>query len=229
MLVFKSGGGELFALDAGSGEKRLSIRTLPDHFGFFKDSAPACAPGGVVAGFSGGDLHFVPLEPGLSGWAAHVSRPDIGGISAIGGIVANPVVSGSMAFVKGYSGPMAALDLKKGDVVWSARSGGSATPALSGGTLFDIDSDGVMRAVEAKSGMALWSVVIGADGARLFSPLLVNNRLLVARSDGVLMKYDPYTGAYAGEQKLAPEIDAAPIAADAALFVISGGNLMAFR
>ncbi|MDR3126817.1 MAG: PQQ-binding-like beta-propeller repeat protein [Rickettsiales bacterium] len=228
-LVFKTADDELVALDARSGEKLFSIRTAPDSFGFFKGSAPACADGGIIAGFSGGDVYSVSGKAGRSNWAARVSRQAVGDVGSIGDIIANPVISGGQVFVKGYSGPLVALDLASGAELWSLPSDGGATPALSNGILFDVSSSGTLRAVKAETGGVIWSADVPGGDSVLMSPLLVNNRLLVARSDGELLKYDPYTGAYAGSQKLSGKVDAAPVMADATLYVISGGNLLAFR
>jgi outer membrane protein assembly factor BamB len=228
-LVFKSAGDELFALDPSSGKKLFSIRALPEPFGFFKGSAPACAKGDVIAGFSGGDVYSISAKSGRVNWAARISRAAVSDINSIGDVVSNPVIFGGIVVAKGYSGPLVALDLAKGAELWSVPSDGSATPALSNGILFDISSDGALKAIEAETGGVIWSVQAEKGEAQFLNPLLVNNRLLVAKSNGDLLKYDPYTGEYLGMQSLAGSLDASPIMAGATLFVVSGGNLMAFR
>ena len=228
LLLFASDDGELFAVEAESGEKKFGHRTIEEPFGLIRGSTPACAGNRIVAAFTNGEVHMV--MDGAPIWLASTTRSDFKSVNAMSDIAAGPVIESGSAIVKNYSGRTVAFDLKAGRELWAKSSGGMATPAASGGFLFDVDSDNVASAYGAKTGKTIWSTKLEPEkGARVLSPLLVNNQLLAAFSSGELIKLDPYTGKLISSENIAPQIDATPIVVGDVLVIISNGNLKIFR
>lgn len=227
-VYFSSDEGELFALDASTGEKVFGHRTIEEPFGFMRGSTPACEGGRIVAAFPNGEVHMLMDSEPI--WLAALLRPKAGSVNSMPDIVANPVIEGGVAIAKSYTGRTAAFDLKDGRELWSRPNGGTATPVASNGIMFDVDSNGLAFALDISGGKTIWSAKLDVPkGASALSPLLVNNRLLVAFTNGMLAKIDPYGGTLVSMEKIAPKIDVPPIYVGDALVVISNGNLEIFR
>jgi len=229
LMLFVSGSGELFALDANTGERKFSRRTLPDPFGFFRGSAPACVDGGAIIAFPNGEVHKISLPAGRTGWMQPIAFAGIKDINTMSDIVSNPVVSGNTVFVKAYSGRMHAIDIETGRGAWNRSDSGQTTPVISGKVMFDIDGGHTLSAMDMETGKTLWSAVLETKGTPL-SPLLVNNQLLIGTTSGYLYRFDPYTGKPLDKAlNLTSSMDSAPIVVNGRLLVISHGNLSMFK
>ena len=189
-----------------------------------------------VANFGGGagvavndDIALFPFSSGeRSGQAATV----------VSDISADPVISGDRAYVGNFGGQLAALDLAKGERIWTAREGAMGPVWPAGNAVFLVNDLNQLVRLNAATGAPVWRVDLPQTEqsnrkrakAANYGPILAGGRLIVASSLGNLLHYDPTSGALIATTPIAGGAATNPVVAGGTLYVISKeGQLLAFR
>ncbi|MDR0367502.1 MAG: PQQ-binding-like beta-propeller repeat protein [Rickettsiales bacterium] len=228
-IVLSNDAGEVFAVSAEDGQKIWSHKTLESPFGFIKGSTPACAGDKVIAALGNGEVHILSLADGSPLHMAGMFRGAPTSINSISDIVANPVAADGVVLVKSYSGGTKAISLASGEELWSRAWSGPATPAASNGFVFDVDGDGIARAFDLASGAEVWSLKPDLGKGAVYSPLLINNRLVIAGASGAGAVIDPYEGRILERVNFGMRIDAPPMMAGEKLVISGAAGLRAWR
>jgi len=149
-----SNGGEVYALNAATGQVRWARNTQPSTISV--DSAVA---GSVYTGGTGGQVYALSAATGQVRWA-YTTRKS--GYSAVyyGPAVAGGTVYVGAANIGGGGGGVYALNTATGQVRWTYITGRASFYgglAVAGGTVYVVDNGGRVYALNAATGQVRWT------------------------------------------------------------------------
>jgi outer membrane protein assembly factor BamB len=219
VVLFGSGDGILYAVDARSGRERWRYATE----GVIR-SSPAVADGVVYVGSADGSLHAVDLPTGEGRWKYDTEGHGL--VSADFGfdrrsIQSSPaVVSGSVVF-GARDGYLYAVDQATGALRWRFDHQVSwciTSPAVHDGVVFAGSSDGLFaHAVDLGTGEELWRTT---TGSRVFaSPALSGETVLVGDHGGTLFALDRSSGIERWQFRTGAPIQSSPVVHEGVVFV----------
>jgi outer membrane protein assembly factor BamB len=230
---------QIYALRAADGEPQWNEAGPVGTSGIFGVAAPAAAQGTVIAGYSTGELAAYRYENGRSLWSDTLSRTAMSTtVSTLVDIDADPVVDRGRVFALGQGGRMASYELVSGQRIWEINVAGITTPVAAGEWVFVLTSDAKLLCVQRASGKIRWLSQLprykdeedkrGTITWR--GPVLVNNRLIAANSEGQLWTISAGEGASSMMVDLKQPISVPPIVANNMLYVLDdSGRITAFR
>lgn len=230
---------QIYALRANDGEAQWNQAGPVGVSGIFGVAAPAAAQGTVIAGYSTGELAAYRYENGRSLWSDTLSRTAMSTtVSTLTDIDADPVIDRGRVFALGQGGRMASYELVSGQRIWEINIAGIATPVAAGEWVFVLTSDAKLLCVQRSSGKIRWLSQLpryrdeeDKKGVVTWrGPVLVNNRLIVANSEGQLWNVSSGEGSASLMADLKQPISVPPIVADNMLYVLDdSGKVTAFR
>jgi outer membrane protein assembly factor BamB len=230
---------QIYALRANDGEAQWNQAGPVGVSGIFGVAAPAAAQGTVIAGYSTGELAAYRYENGRSLWSDTLSRTAMSTtVSTLTDIDADPVIDRGRVFALGQGGRMASYELVSGQRIWEINIAGIATPVAAGEWVFVLTSDAKLLCVQRSSGKIRWLSQLpryrdeeDKKGVVTWrGPVLVNNRLIVANSEGQLWNVSSGEGSASLMVDLKQPISVPPIVADNMLYVLDdSGKVTAFR
>jgi len=153
-------------------------------------------------------------------------------------IDADPIIDRGQVFALGQGGRMAAYELVSGQRIWELNLAGISTPAIAGEWIFTLTDDAKLLCIARASGKARWSVQLKRydndekkKGPVFWTgPVLANNRLWIANSEGDVMSAAVEDGQVTPFTRMGKGVSLAPIVADRTLYVLDdGGRISAFR
>lgn len=182
----------------------------------------------VVAAFNNGQVQAYKASTGTPLWSEWViSAGATDAIAEITAIKANPVIADGVAYILGYSGPLTAIDIRTGVKLWVKDIAGATQPWVAGKFLFVLTNDGDLAAIENKTGKVVWSTIIpyadndNKSGIFVSGPILTNDALLVASSNGKLFSVSPYNGRIMGIAEVEDGVESSPIMVNETLLLTS--------
>ena len=230
---------QIYAIRAADGEPQWNAAGPIGASGIFGVAAPAAAQGTVIAGYSTGELAAYRYENGRSLWSDTLSRTAMSTtVSSLTDIDADPVIDRGRVFALGQGGRMASYELVTGQRIWEINIAGIATPAVAGEWVFVLTSDAKLLCVQRASGKIRWLSQLprfrdeeDKEGVITWrGPVLVNNRLIAANSQGELYSIATADGTAALMADVKNPISVAPIVANNMLYILDdSGRVTAFR
>jgi outer membrane protein assembly factor BamB len=200
---------------------------------------PAVDAGLVIAPFSSGEIQAVRADNGRVVWADTLGTTrGTDELSLLADIRARPIFDGQTVFAISYSGMLAAIDARSGQMRWDREIGGFNPPWLAGGFLFVVDNDNQLICLNAETGSIAWVVQLQVfkNEKKLtgpitwIGPVLASNRLIVFGSHGEAHTFSPVDGTLLAQTRLKSRVTVAPAIADGALFVLDeDGRLTVYR
>ena len=193
-------------------------------------AAPAYSPEKdlVVAAFSNGQLQAYKASTGTPLWAEWLaSAASTESLSDITAVKASPIIDNDKVFAVGYNAPMAAIDIRTGVKLWQKEIAAASLPWVAGDFVFVLTTDGDLAALNKKDGKIIWTTIIpyagGAEEVGIFTsgPVLANDALLVASSNGKLFSVSPYNGRILGVADIEEGVETAPVLADGTLLLMT--------
>lgn len=190
-VIFGSGDGNVYALDATTGAKRWAFKT-----GEVVHASPAVANGRVYIG--SWDTFFYAIDEATGGEKWRFKTGDDFNIHNQTGIQSSAAVADGMVFFGARDAHLYALNATTGAKAWDFSTKGSwviASPAVRGGHLFVGTSDtGLMFDFDAKTGKL--TATTDLKGWPLFSsPALSGDMLYVGSMRGEMHAIDVKTHA----------------------------------
>ncbi|MFI0420792.1 PQQ-binding-like beta-propeller repeat protein [Spongiactinospora sp. 9N601] len=207
-IVYASGGGRVYALDAASGRPRWA-RTIGNKIAHLLQVVD-----GQVYISEAGDLHVLDARTGAAKWRYQDGWID--GLTVAEGLVVScpgeravaldaasgrrlwrtgergcghPAIDGGAVYVQPGDGTVSVLDAATGHRRWSARSDAAVTAA---GKVVYVGTGSRVRALDAASGAERWSAPIGHG--LVSAPELIGTALYARDSAGTLHALDARTG-----------------------------------
>ncbi len=200
-IVFGSGDGVLYSVDAAQGRERWSLRT-----GSALDGPAAFAAGNVVVESRDGRLFGVDARSGALRWTLALGA-DAHSDWDYEYFISGPATDGSRVYVGSGHGEVSCVDAASGGVLWRFMTGGRvrASPSVDGGVVFVGSFDGYVYALDAARGTQLWKfatqgVSIDCQAAGFDrrsvqgSTAVTSDLVLVGGRDGHLYAIDRRTG-----------------------------------
>jgi len=188
-VYFGSGDGNLYALDAGSGELRWKFAT-----GDVVHASPAYADGVVYVGSWDSYFYAVDATNGTEKWRFHGGEDPL--IHNQVGFQSSPAVADGVVYTGCRDSNLYAIDAATGKEKWRFNNNGSwviASPAVKDGKVFFATSDSALyHVVDAATGKA---VLQQEDKAFMFSsPAIAGDVVFLGVTNGTLEARDIATG-----------------------------------
>ena len=231
-----------WAIEADTGRLRWQLGGAPSATGIVGGAGPAVGNGKVFFPFGAASLAAAFPRGGLQVWSASVAGERVGRAYAqLSDVTGDPVVQGNRVYVGNPSGRTIAINIRDGEIEWSAREGATGPVWLEGGSLFLISDQSELVRLRASNGTRIWGTQLPGfvptnnprrqrDIYAHFGPVMAGGRIWVASGDGILRGFDPVNGSLAHSSQLAGGAATRPIVVDGTLYVVNGdGQLLAFR
>jgi outer membrane protein assembly factor BamB len=230
VVVFGSGDGNVYAVDADDGAVRWRFTT-----GGRVRSSPAVSEGRVYVGSMDGTLYALSLADGRELWRfeteGHALRSGDFGFDRRT-IQSSPAVAGGRVFVGSRDGFLYAVDATSGRLLWRVdhqMSWVNTSPAVAGDLVFAGSSDErFLQAVDARTGKERWRV--GTERPVWSSPGIAEDLVYVGDGSGSIYALDRATGQERWRHKAGRRILSSPTLADGLLLIGNDdGSVYAIR
>ncbi|HEY6815392.1 MAG TPA: PQQ-binding-like beta-propeller repeat protein [Croceibacterium sp.] len=230
---------QIHALNIADGTPIWDKAAASGASGVFGVAAPAAGQGTVIAGYSSGELVAYRYENGRDLWSDALARTSISTqVGTLTDVDADPIIDNGRVYALGQGGRMAAYELVTGQRLWELSLAGISTPAVAGEWVFTLTDDARLLAIARTTGRVRW--VTQLEGWRnpeketgpIFwtGPVLANNRLWIASSEGVVLSADVATGTTAEFADLNNPVSVPPIIANRTLYILDdSGKITAWR
>lgn len=239
----------LLTFDAATGAPGWTYQALSESARILAASSPAVIGDTVVASFGSGELIALRTANGNDLWNNALSRASrTSALSEIRDIPGRPVIYGGDVFAVSHSGVFAATDLRTGTARWSLPVVGITSPLPAGDVVYVVAVDGKLICAARESGQIYWVHDMNSGyvpkkrgglwgiGAHTVpkplwtNPILVNNRLVMGSSEGVVAAVNAKTGAVERKVEVGAPVLIGPIAAGNMVYVVTdNGQLIALR
>lgn len=207
--------------------------------GVFGVAAPAAGQGTVIAGYSSGELVAYRYENGRDLWSDALARTSISTqVGTLTDVDADPIIDNGRVYALGQGGRMAAYELVTGQRIWELTLAGISTPAVVGEWVFTLTDDARLLAIARSTGRVRWVAQLEAwrnpnkETGPIFwtGPVLANNRLWIANSEGIVLSADVTDGSTVEFADLNNPISLPPIVANRTLYILDdSGRITAWR
>ncbi len=230
-VIVRTVDGKLYALSALDGEQRWVYDRGVPALTLRGTSAPALAPGMVVAGFDSGLLVALSLSTGQPLWETRVALPT--GRSELDRMVdidADVVIDRRNVFTATFQGRTVAVDLDSGTVLWRRDMSAHAGLSVDDGTIFITDEQSHIWALDRDSSASLWRQS-KLEGRQLTAPAAFKSFVVVGDFEGYVHWMRREDGQLVGRERVDGDgIIAAPVAAGELVYVYGrSGKLSALR
>lgn len=242
MLLVQTVDNTLYALDKNSGQEIWKFGVAHEDTVIAGGASPAydVEDNVVVAGFSNGEIVVLNATVGTPLWSSMlVDTKQVSSSTDINTIGACPIVENGAIYAISNGNSMVALDMRTGDKIWEKEIGSMQNMLLVGKYLFVISNRNILYAVEKDTGSVVWSLDVrqylqGDDNDKSLvyaaSPLMINNNILLAFSNGKVLRIDAVKGAVIAKKDLEIDISNGLIVADEHIVAISdNADLIVFK
>ena len=234
MLLVQTVDNALYALDKSTGQELWKFDVAQEDTVIAGGASPAYDEDDnvVIAGFSNGEIVVLNATVGTPLWSAMlVANKQVNSSTEINTIAASPIVESGVIYAISNSDSMLALDMRTGDKLWEKEIGSVQNLLLAGDYLFVISNKNILYAVEKFSGDIIWSADVRAylhdedDNSKSLvyaaAPLMLNSNILLAFSNGKVLKIDAYNGSVIAKTNLNIDISNGLIAAQERVIAVS--------
>ena len=207
--------------------------------GVFGVASPAAGQGSVIAGYSSGELVAYRYENGRNLWSDALARTSISTqVGTLTDIDADPIIDAGRVYALGQGGRMAAYELVTGQRIWELSLAGISTPVVAGDWIFTLTDDARLLAIARATGRVKWVAQLQAwhnprtKKSPIFwtGPVLANNRLWIASSEGDVLSADITDGSTAPFTDVGQSVSLPPIVAANTLYILDdSGRITAWR
>lgn len=232
MLLIQTVDNRLYALDKSNGQELWRFGVAHEDTVIAGGASPAydAEDNVVVAGFSNGEIVVLNAAVGTPLWSQMlVSNKQARSTTEINTIGAYPIVEDGIIYAISNSDMTVALDMRTGDKLWEKEIGSTQNMLLSGDYLFIISNKNILYAVEKYTGEILWSLDIREylndkdEKAAVYAapPLMLNGNILLAFSNGKILKIDAANGIVSAKTELELDISNGLIAVQQKVVAVS--------
>jgi len=230
---------QIHALNIANGAPIWQDAGASSASGVFGVASPAAGQGSVIAGYSSGELVAYRYENGRNLWSDALARTSISTqVGTLTDVDADPIIDGGRVYALGQGGRMAAYELVTGQRIWELSLAGISTPAVAGEWIFTLTDDARLLAIARSTGRVRWVTQLEAwtnprtKKTPIFwtGPVLANNRLWVASSEGQVLSASVVDGSTADFADLKQPVSLPPIVAGNTLYILDdSGRITAWR
>lgn len=230
----------IVALDATSGTEIWEQQTNVDPTTLVGGAAAAYDEelDVVIVAFNNGELRAYKASTGSPLWSDYlVAKRRSNSLANINAIKANPVIDEGIVYAASTNSIFVAIDLRTGARIWEREIGMNNQPWIAGDYLFGLTENADLFAMEKRTGKIIWNTNIplaaeieDKSGVFVSGPVLVNNRLIVASSNGYAFAVSPYVGTILGFVELEDGVVLSPVVAnEEVIFTSSDAEIMVYK
>lgn len=230
---------QIHALNIADGTPIWDKAAASGPSGVFGVAAPAAGQGTVIAGYSSGELVAYRYENGRDLWSDALARTSISTqVGTLTDVDADPIIDNGRVYALGQGGRMAAYELVTGQRLWELSLAGISTPAIAGEWVFTLTDDARLLAIARTTGRVRWITQLerwrnsNKETGPIFwtGPVLANNRLWIASSEGIVLSADVTNGTTAEFADLNNPVSLPPVVANRTLYILDdSGRITAWR
>ncbi len=230
---------ETVALSTEDGHELWHHTGVGEATNFMGSPSPAVEGNTVVVPYTSGELFALRADTGAVEWTdtlSSVRRTDqVAELTDIKGL---PVIDHGKVFAVGNSDMLTAIDLRTGRRLWDREVGGLQTPWVAGNFLYLITNASELACFETDTGKVRWVKSLPTwadpedkeDRISWSGPVLAGGTLLLASSEGKLVRMSPLTGETVSEDDTVDGVAIPPVVSGKTLFLITrDGILLAYR
>jgi len=233
MLLVQTVDNKLYALDKTNGKELWRFGVAHEDTVIAGGASPAydAENNVVVAGFSNGEIVILNAAVGTPLWSEMlVSNKQVTSTTEINTIGAYPIVEDGVIYAISNSNIMLAVDMQSGDKIWEQEIGSMQNMLLAGDYLFVISNKNILYAVAKDDGRIMWSSDVNDflideddDNASIYAapPLMLNGQILLAFSNGKVLKINATDGKLKAKTDLGIDISNGLIAAQEKVIAVS--------
>lgn len=214
----------IITLDAQSGEEIWRYKSSGEHTVLVGGASPAYneSKDVLIVAFSTGEVMALKASTGSPLWDFFLApKARLNSLSGINAIKSSPIIDGDVVYVAGTNNILAALNLRSGDKIWDKEIGTSNQMFLAGNYLFVLGEEFELIALNAQNGKLYWASKLSAGddldskvGAFAVGPVLINEKLIVATSNGFVFAVSAQDGKVLATTNLSENIEVSPIVAN---------------
>jgi outer membrane protein assembly factor BamB len=202
MVIIHTSRGDLIALDSNTGEKVWNLSSNQPKLTLRGIATPSISQGGIIYGRADGYLAAALLKNGQALWQLPIARAH--GATELERLVdvdMKPVIINNIVYALAYNGNLAAIDLLKGQELWSKKYSGFNNLVVSGQDIYLTDYRGYLFAVNRDDGEQRW---VNKELAyrNLTGVTVANEYIVVGDEEGYLHWVDRETGVFVAQQEL---------------------------
>lgn len=230
----------IIALEAKNGEEAWRYKTSNEQTILVGGANPAYSMDKdvVLVAFSNGELSAFKASTGSPLWDYFLApRVRTNSLSSINSVKSSPIIDGDVVYAAGTNNLLVAIDLRNGTKIWEKEVGTSNPMYLVKNYLFVLSNDFELIALNAKDGSVYWASKLstGKDlkekvGAFAAGPVLINDKLIVATSNGYAFAVSPFSGEVLASTKLDDGVEVSPVVADGyTILTTSSADLLVYE
>lgn len=222
LVIIHTSRGALIAFDADSGKKQWEINSDVPSLTLRGDSSPVSISGGVFWGQANGRLAAALINEGQLLWQQPVATPTGGTeIDRLVDVDSSPLLLGSSLYTVAYNGQLISFDLRSGKPIWKRSYSSSLDLSTDGQRIFLVTDKDHVVAVDSRSGTELWENS-ELEYRQLTAPVIIDNYLVVADSEGYVHWLDKESGQFIGQQDIGGDgIAVSPIIVEDGFLIIT--------
>ncbi|MCW8957150.1 MAG: outer membrane protein assembly factor BamB [Gammaproteobacteria bacterium] len=230
-VVIRSTDGKIIALDLATGQQVWSYKRDVPALSLRGNSKPVIQYGRIYAGLDNGRLVVLDLTDGRlvldiaialpSGRSELERMVDIDGAAEL---------DNGILYMASYQGRIVALDIRRGQILWTRKLSTSSGVALSGSTLFVADDRDHIWALDKNNGATLWKQD-KLQNRQLTLPVIMSDKILVADAQGFIHALSQYDGHFIARTQMDDDgVLTPPVVNGNNLYVVNReGMIAAFR
>lgn len=229
---------QLIALSASNGSELWRYTISAEDTVYAGGACPAVDEAKqIVAGaFSSGELQAFNAKIGYPIWSQNLVGTSLAP-SAIHALKASPVIDNHIIYAAGSNDKTIAADVETGEFIWQIPVSGMSSPLVDQEVVFLVTNNHELIAIDKNEGQIIWQTPLLDDMSLkdrrtvyVFSPLLLNGKLFVATSNGILMRFNPKTGNLLSKNETTTDLAVQPIVADGHLILTTkNANIIVFK
>jgi len=228
MIFVQSVDNKFFALDIKNGSEQWKYDISMENTTLVGGTPAAYSPSldVVITGFSNGELQAFNATIGTPLWSdVLISNRQAYSSTFLNTIKAAPVVEGETLYAVGNANVLAAIDIRTGMLIWEKEIGSVNTPLVAGNMVYVVSNSNELVALAKETGDIVWAVPVDLgkkpNDVSVFSPLMLDSRIAVALSSGVIYTYMPQTGKLMSKVNLDDELNTSPVVAGGYVYFVT--------
>lgn len=234
MLLIQTVDNKIYALDKTNGQELWRFGVAHEDTVIAGGAVPAydAEDNVVIAGFSNGEIVVLNANTGTPLWSEMlVSNKQALSATDINTIGAYPIIQEGIIYAISNSNIMAALDMRSGEKLWEKEVGSMHNMLMAGDYLFVISNKHILYAMDKYSGKTMWQTEVLShlhdngeeEDATLNTtpPLMINDDILLAFSNGRILKIDARSGTVRAKTDLGLDISNGLIAVQERVIAVS--------
>lgn len=202
LVVIHTTRGDLIALSSDTGEEVWNLSNAQPKLTLRGSATPSIAQGGVIYGRADGYVAATLLTNGQPLWQVPVARAF--GATELDRLVdadMQPVILNGIVYALAYNGNLVAIDLLKGEQLWSRKYAGYRDITIAGLDIFLTDYRGYIYSVDRNDGEQRW-VNKQLEYRNITGATIANDLIVIGDAEGYLHWLDRETGEFVAQQDL---------------------------